>query len=54
MKLEFSGQIFGNITMSNLFKIRLVEVELFHPNGRTDRQTHDEANCRFSQFYEHA
>jgi hypothetical protein len=54
MKLEFSGQIFWNITLSNLFKIRLVEVELFHLNGRIDRQTHDKANSRFSQFYERA
>jgi len=31
-------------------KIRPVEAQLFHANRRTDR--HDEANCRFSQFYE--
>jgi hypothetical protein len=54
MKLEFYGHVFGNITISNLFKIRLVEVELFYPNGRADRQTRDEANSRFSQFYERA
>jgi hypothetical protein len=39
-------------------KIRPVEAELFHADGRTDRQTdrdrHDEANSRFSQFCEHA
>jgi len=40
--------------MSNLFKIRPVGVELFHPDGRTDRQTHDEASSRFSQYYERA
>ena len=35
-------------------KIRLVEAELFHEDGRTDGQTerHDEANSRFSQFLE--
>jgi len=29
-------------------KIRTVEAELFHTDGRTD--THDESNSRFSQF----
>jgi len=35
-------------------KIRLVGAELFHEDGWTDRQTdrHDEAESRFSQFYE--
>jgi len=33
-------------------KIRPVEVELYHVDGRTDR--HDVANSRFSQFCEHA
>jgi len=31
-------------------KIRPVEAELFYADGRTDR--HDQANSRFSQFYE--
>jgi len=33
-------------------KIRPVGAELFHADGRTDRQTgiHDEANRSFSQF----
>ena len=31
-------------------KIRLVGAELFHADRRTDK--HDEANSRFSQFYE--
>jgi hypothetical protein len=39
MKQEFSGQIFENITVSYLFKIRPLRVELFHLNGRTDRHT---------------
>jgi hypothetical protein len=35
-------------------KIRPVEAELFHTKGQTERQAdrHDEANSRFSQFYE--
>jgi hypothetical protein len=37
-------------------KIRQVGTDLFHADGRTDRQTdtHDEANSRFSQFCERA
>jgi len=33
-------------------KIRPVEAELFHADGRRDRQTdkHDQANSRFLQF----
>ena len=50
MKLEFSGQIFEKRTKtSNLMKIRPVDAELFHADGRTDR--HDEANICFSQFF---
>jgi len=33
-------------------KIHLVEAELFHADGRTDR--HDEANSSLSQFWERA
>jgi len=35
-------------------KIRPVEAELFHSDGRTDgrKDRHDEASKRFSQFYE--
>ena len=33
-------------------KIRPVGAELFHVDGRTDR--HDEANSRFSWFFERA
>jgi hypothetical protein len=33
-------------------KIRLVGAELFHMDGWADG--HDEANSRFSQFYERA
>ena len=37
-------------------EIRPVEAELFHADGRTDRQTdrQDEAKSRFSQFCERA
>jgi hypothetical protein len=38
--------------------IRPVAADLFHTEGQTDRQTdtntHDEANSRFSRFYERA
>jgi len=46
------------ITISNLWTIRPVGAELFHADGQTDRRTdrqtdrQDEANIRFSQFYE--
>jgi hypothetical protein len=33
-------------------KSRLLRAELFHADGRTDRS--DDANGRFSQFYERA
>jgi hypothetical protein len=35
-------------------KIGPVIAELFHADGRTDGQKHDEANCRLLQFYERA
>ena len=37
-------------------KIRSLGAELFHADGRTERQTdrHNETNIRFSQFYERA
>jgi len=41
-----------NTQMSNFMKIRPVGAELFHRDGQTDR--HDEANSRFSQFFERA
>ena len=40
MKLEFSRHIFEkNIQISNFMKICPVGAELFHADGRTDRQT---------------
>jgi len=46
-----------NIKKSNLTKISPAEAALLHANrrpteGKTDRQTHDKANSRFSQFCE--
>jgi hypothetical protein len=38
MKLEFSGQIFEKYSNIKVLKIRLVGAELFHADGRTDRQ----------------
>jgi hypothetical protein len=39
MKLEFSQQIFKKIQISNFMKIRPLEAELFHVDGRTVIQT---------------
>jgi hypothetical protein len=53
MGLEFSGKVLGKkIEMYVFMKINPVTAELFHADGQTDR--HDEANSRFSQFYERA
>ena len=52
MKLEFSRQIFEKSSLSNFMKVRPMEAELFHTDGRTDRC--GEANSRFSQFFERA
>ena len=35
-------------------KISPVGAELFHTDGRTDGQTHDETSSRYLQFYERA
>jgi len=46
---------FGKTTqISNFMKIRPMGAELFHEEGRTDRQTHrhDKAYSRFSNFCE--
>jgi hypothetical protein len=42
--------------ISSFIKIRPVEAELFHADGQMVGQTngHDEANSRFSQFFESA
>jgi len=41
-----------NDQISNFKKIRPVGAELFNADRRTDR--HDEANSRFSQYFERA
>jgi hypothetical protein len=47
MNLEFSHQIFEkNNQISDFKKIRFVAAGLFNADG------HDEANSRFSKFYE--
>jgi len=33
-------------------KIRPLGAELFHTDGQTEKDRYDEANSRFSQFYE--
>jgi len=38
-KLEFSPHIFEKYSKPNFMKIRPVEVELFHADGRSDGQT---------------
>jgi hypothetical protein len=39
MKLKFLDRFFKNIKLSNFMKILTVGAELFHADGRTDRQT---------------
>jgi hypothetical protein len=39
IKLEFSRQFSKNNQISNVMKIRPMEAELFHADGRTDGQT---------------
>jgi len=54
MKLELSLLLFSKYTqISNVMKIRPLEVDLSHADGWTDRRRdrQDEANSRFSQFY---
>jgi hypothetical protein len=46
----FLHTFFKNVQISNFMEIRPVGAELFHADGRTDR--HDEADIRFSQFFE--
>ena len=50
--LNFLDIFSKNNQMSNLMKIRPVGADLFHADGRTDRQTdiRDEANSRFRSF----
>ena len=50
---NFSADFRKNTQISNWIKIRSVGAELFHADGRADGQMdkHDEAKCRFLQFY---
>jgi hypothetical protein len=52
VNVNFLDRFSNNPQISNVMKIRPVEAELFHSDGRTDR--HDEAYSRFSQFCERA
>jgi len=47
---KFLDRFSKSTQILNFTKILTVRAELFHADGRTDR--HDEANSRFSQFYE--
>jgi hypothetical protein len=54
MKLEFSRQIFEKKKKAQILhfiKIRPVEAELFHADGRTDGL---ESDGRFTQFWKRA
>ena len=57
MKIVFSRQLFKKVLDTKFYQIRPMRAELFHADGRADRQTdgrmdwHDDANSRFSQFY---
>jgi len=52
--LKFLDRFSKSPQMSDLMKIHPVGAELFHADGRTDRQTGNYylANSRFSQFCE--
>jgi len=50
MKFEYCGQISKVAQIAKFMKIRPVEAELFHADGRSDR--HDEANSRSPEFCE--
>ena len=52
----FRDRFSKNAQISNSTKIRLVGAELFHADRREDRRMDgdDEANLRFSQFFERA
>ena len=52
MNLNFVDRFSKNTLVSNITKTRPVGAELLHAVGRTDR--HNEADSRFSQFYESA
>jgi len=52
---EFLETFFKNSEISHVFKIRPVGASRYiRRDGRTDGETHEEANSRFSQFCESA
>ena len=51
-RLSYRAHLSKNTPISNFIKISPVGTELFHSNGQTDR--HDDADSRFSQFFESA
>ena len=48
--LNFLDRFSKNAQLWNFVDVRHVGAEVFHAEGRTD--SHDEANSRFSQFFE--
>ena len=54
--LNFLDRFSKSTQISNFVKICLVGAELFHSDGRTDRQAdrHGEATSRFLQFCQRA
>jgi hypothetical protein len=47
MDLNLRDRFSKNTRILNVVKIRPVGAELFHADGRTDRQTYDEASSHF-------
>jgi hypothetical protein len=52
MKLEFSRHILEKYCNIRFYEHPSMGTDLSHAGGQTDRQTHDEAITRFSQFCE--
>lgn len=48
--VNFLDRLLKNTRIENLIKIRPIESEFFHADGRTDR--YDETNSNFSQLFE--
>jgi hypothetical protein len=53
-RLNFLDRFSKMTQISNLMKIRPVGTELFHANGGTDTDRHNEASSCFSQLCERA
>jgi len=52
--LNFVDRFSKNTPVSIFIQIRPLEAESFQADGQTKTDGHDEANSRFSQFYERA